>query len=191
MGTRKESCNNPQPPSAQTSYCSTRRVDEATGAETNAIHSNLNRAQDTRANRTRHTTSSSTQPHAKQQLTNAPQTNAQTSRSHAHTFRRWRARVRALRDIASSLLNGMAVEALLHASIASGVTGSRRGQNARPTRGPLSLLPSCLRVSAVPGSITSAPRPITSAPRPITSAPRPITSAPRPICAPLAPPQSP
>ena len=44
---------------------------------------NLNRGQDTRANRTRHTTSSSTQPHAKQQPTNAPR--RQTSRSHAHT----------------------------------------------------------------------------------------------------------
>ena len=32
MGTRKESCNNPQPPSAQTSYCSTRRVAEAHGS---------------------------------------------------------------------------------------------------------------------------------------------------------------
>ena len=32
MGTRKESCNNPQPPSAQTSYCSTRRVGEAHGS---------------------------------------------------------------------------------------------------------------------------------------------------------------
>ena len=38
-------------------------------------HQNLNRGQDARANRSRHTTSSSTQPHAKQQLTNAPQTN--------------------------------------------------------------------------------------------------------------------
>ena len=34
---------------------------------------NLNRGQDSRANRTRHTTSSRTQPHAKQQHTNAPQ----------------------------------------------------------------------------------------------------------------------
>ena len=47
------------------------------------IHvSNLNRGQDTRANRTRHTTSSSTQSHAKQQHTKATR---HTSRSHAHT----------------------------------------------------------------------------------------------------------
>ena len=44
---------------------------------------NLNHGQDARANRTRHTTSSSTQPHAKQQLTNAPQTNLTFTASHA------------------------------------------------------------------------------------------------------------
>ena len=47
-----------------------------------AKHPNLNHGQDTRANRTRHTTSSSTQSHAKQQHTNATR---HTSRSHAHT----------------------------------------------------------------------------------------------------------
>ena len=49
-------------------------------------YSNLNRGHDTRANRvTRHTTSSSTQPHAKQQPTNAPQTNLTFTRTVAHT----------------------------------------------------------------------------------------------------------
>ena len=45
------------------------------------VPANLNHGQDTRANRTRHT-SSSTQSHAKQQHTNA--THVHTSRSHAH-----------------------------------------------------------------------------------------------------------
>ena len=45
---------------------------------------NLNCGQDTRANRTRHTASSSTQPHANQQLTNAPQTNLTFTRTHTH-----------------------------------------------------------------------------------------------------------
>ena len=40
------------------------------------------RTQDARANRTRHTTSSSTQPHAKQQPANAPQTNLTFTRTH-------------------------------------------------------------------------------------------------------------
>ena len=51
------------------------------------IAPNLNRGQDTRANRTRHTASSSTQPHANQQLTNAPQTNLTFTRTHSHTSR--------------------------------------------------------------------------------------------------------
>ena len=53
--------------------------------------SNLNRgagARHTRANRTRHTTSSSTQPHAKQQLTNAPQKNLRFTRTHTPPERR-------------------------------------------------------------------------------------------------------
>ena len=45
---------------------------------------NLNHGQNTRANRTRHTTSSSTQSHAKQQHTNATR---HSSRSHAHTHK--------------------------------------------------------------------------------------------------------
>ena len=49
---------------------------------------NLNSGQDTRANRTRHTTSSSTQPHAKQQPTNAPQTNLTFTRTHTPPDRR-------------------------------------------------------------------------------------------------------
>ena len=52
------------------------------GSATRLISPNLNRGQDTRANRTRHTTSSSTQSHVKQQHTNATR---HTSRSHAHT----------------------------------------------------------------------------------------------------------
>ena len=43
---------------------------------------NLNHGQDTRANRTRHTTSSSTQSHAKQQHTNATQTHLTFTRTH-------------------------------------------------------------------------------------------------------------
>ena len=43
---------------------------------------NLNNGQDTRANRTRHTTSSSTQSHAKQQHTNATQTHLTFTRTH-------------------------------------------------------------------------------------------------------------
>ena len=53
--------------------------------------SNLNRgagARHTRANRTRHTTSSSTQPHAQQQLTNAPQKNLRFTRTHTPPERR-------------------------------------------------------------------------------------------------------
>ena len=46
---------------------------------------NLNHGQDTRANRTRHTTSSSTQPHAKQQLMNATQTHLTFTRTHTQT----------------------------------------------------------------------------------------------------------
>ena len=50
---------------------------------TRKLYTNLNRGQDTRANRTRHTTSSSTQPHAEQQPTNAPpQTNFTFTRTH-------------------------------------------------------------------------------------------------------------
>ena len=48
---------------------------------------NLNHGQNTRANRTRHTTSSSTQSHAKQQHTNATHEPRHTSRSHAHTHK--------------------------------------------------------------------------------------------------------
>ena len=48
-------------------------------------YSNLNRGHDTRANRvTRHTTSSSTQPHAKQQPTNAPPHHSHRSLSHPY-----------------------------------------------------------------------------------------------------------
>ena len=46
------------------------------------------RTQDARANRTRHTTSSSTQPHAKQQPANAPQTNLTFTRTHTPPERR-------------------------------------------------------------------------------------------------------
>ena len=49
---------------------------------------NLNHGQDTRANRTRHTTSSSTRPHSKQQPTNAPQTNLTFTRTHTPPDRR-------------------------------------------------------------------------------------------------------
>ena len=50
------------------------------------IHaSNLNHGQDTRANRTRHTTSSSTQPHAKQQLTNATRHTSRLTFTRTHT----------------------------------------------------------------------------------------------------------
>ena len=45
-------------------------------------HTNVNLGQDTRANRTRHTSNSSTKPHAKHQHTNAH--TRQTSRSHTH-----------------------------------------------------------------------------------------------------------
>ena len=55
---------------------------------THKVPRNLNRGQDTRANRTRHTTSLSTQPHAKQQLTNAPQTNLTFTRTHTPPERR-------------------------------------------------------------------------------------------------------
>ena len=44
--------------------------------------SNLNLGQDTRANRTRNTSSRSTKPHTKQQHTNA---HHETDRPHAHT----------------------------------------------------------------------------------------------------------
>ena len=65
----------------------------STGSPVHGFHiPNLNHGQDTRANRTRHTTSSSTQSHAKQQHTNATQTHltfkrTHTSRSNAHTSR--------------------------------------------------------------------------------------------------------
>ena len=49
--------------------------------------STTEQGQDTRANRTRHTTRSSTQPHAKQQLTNATQTNLTFTHAHTHTSR--------------------------------------------------------------------------------------------------------
>ena len=53
---------------------------------TRKLYTNLNRGQDTRANRTRHTTSSSTQPHAEQQPTNAPPlTNFTFTRTRTHT----------------------------------------------------------------------------------------------------------
>ena len=45
---------------------------------------NLNREQDTRAYRTRHTTSSSTQPHAKQQPTNARTPDKPHVHTHTH-----------------------------------------------------------------------------------------------------------
>ena len=52
------------------------------------LPSNLNRGQDTRANRTRHTTSSSTQPHAKQQLTKrSPDKPHVHTQGHTHTSR--------------------------------------------------------------------------------------------------------
>ena len=54
--------------------------------------SNLNHGQDTRANRTRHTTRSSTQPHAKQQLTNATQTQLTFTRTHTSPGRPHRRR---------------------------------------------------------------------------------------------------
>ena len=53
---------------------------------------NLNRGQDTRANRSRHTTRSSTQPHAKQQLTNATQTQLTFTRTHTSPGRPHRRR---------------------------------------------------------------------------------------------------
>ena len=48
---------------------------------------NLNHGQDTRANRTRHTTSSSTQSHAEQQHTNATQTHLTFTRTHTYPSR--------------------------------------------------------------------------------------------------------
>ena len=77
-------------PENETCRKGSRRVTEVGGAELSCsrrrerpIAPNLNRGQDTRANRTRHTASSSTQPHANQQLTNAPQTNLTFTRGMA------------------------------------------------------------------------------------------------------------
>ena len=50
--------------------------------------STADRSETHRANRTRHTTSSSTQPHAKQKLTNAPQKNLTFTRTHTPPERR-------------------------------------------------------------------------------------------------------
>ena len=67
----------------------------STQDRTHAFIPNLNLGQDTRANRTRHTSSSSTRPHAEHRHTKAP--TKQTSLTHTHThlaipctkFARW------------------------------------------------------------------------------------------------------
>ena len=124
----------------------------------------------TRANRTRHTTSSSTQPHAKQQLTNAPQTKNQSDKPPMNGLfglaglspmvsRAWRVRRRAgaARSRGDSPVRREVIWPTIHVwplrveSVESRRAGARGRRGARQGASPLlSHPPSALSIVVTP-----------------------------------------